>query len=265
MRTETSSSTDPQSELNGIRSSPSAIQKLAKIRGGRKWLYPPKRHHKKREAKSCLGETQLQVALGLGLPGRAKLLCCECIISFERWARVLLLVRFKRGRTDILPPDRTNITEPRAVYATTRGELASNWLLSDDSLDAFSFNLTGQHHWKSYAGFNLLLLEPKWASSRPKAPSALLSYKGEYATNSGGGGIITARSLHEDEVTFVGGITNGIESLDGKEWPKLVEGTTKLREALAELDKDASAEQIVERLSEILRSVSIAIATKSGH
>ncbi|KAG8950827.1 hypothetical protein FRC04_007059 [Tulasnella sp. 424] len=159
----------------------------------------------------------------------------------------------------------TNITEPRAVYATTRGELASNWLLSDDSLDAFSFKLTSQHHWKSYAGFNLLLLEPKWASGRPKAPSALLSYTGEYATNSGGGGIITARSLHEDEVTFVGGITNGIESLDGKEWPKLVEGTTKLREALAELDKDASAEQIVERLSEILRSVSIAIAITSGH
>ncbi|KAG8891952.1 hypothetical protein FRC00_012885, partial [Tulasnella sp. 408] len=160
----------------------------------------------------------------------------------------------------------TNITEPRAVYKTTRGELASNWLLSDESLDAFTFKLTSQHHWKSYAGFNLLLLEPKWRPSpSKKTSSSLLSYSGEYATNSGGGGIITARPLHEDEVTFVGGITNGIESLDGTEWPKLVEGTAKLREALAALDKDASTEQIVERLSEILRSVSTAIALSSRH
>ncbi|KAG8903512.1 hypothetical protein FRC01_009175 [Tulasnella sp. 417] len=181
-------------------------------------------------------------------------------LGITREGKVAIL-EMNRGSTDILPFDRTNITEPRAVYTTTRGELASNWLLSDESLDAFTFNLTSQHHWKSYAGFNLLLLEPKWTPPRAKeASSALLSYSGEYATNSGGGGIITARPLHDDEVAFVGGITNGIESLDGTEWPKLVEGTEKLREALAELDKDASTEQIIERLSDILRSVFIAIA-----
>ncbi|KAG8987864.1 hypothetical protein FRB90_003098 [Tulasnella sp. 427] len=148
----------------------------------------------------------------------------------------------REGRVALL----TNITEPRAVYATTRGELASSWLLSEGSLDGFTFNLTSQHRWKSYAGFNMLLLEPKWSTSN------VLSYVGEYATNSGGGGPLTARSLLDEEVAFVGGITNGIESLNGRTWPKLVDGRKKFSEALAELEKDASAEQIVERLSEIL-------------
>ncbi|KAG9042769.1 hypothetical protein FS837_010404 [Tulasnella sp. UAMH 9824] len=207
-------------------------------------------------------------------PGKEEVAVPPEELPQEEWGKVLSgrdasaggtwLGITREGKVALL----TNITEPRAVYKTTRGELASNWLLSDESLDAFTFNLTSQHHWKSYAGFNLLLLEPKWTpspSKKKKTSSSLLSYYGEYATNSGGGGIITARPLHEDEVAFVGGITNGIESLDGTEWPKLVEGTAKLREALAALDKDASTEQIVERLSEILRPTATNTTNATDH
>ncbi|KAG8902808.1 hypothetical protein FRB99_004107 [Tulasnella sp. 403] len=117
----------------------------------------------------------------------------------------------------------TNITEPYGKYETTRGELTSSYLLSTEPLDEYVARLTDPGSWKSYAGFNMLLLEPCTIGS--------LGYRGQYVSNGGGGGVITSRPLDDDEIAC-GGITNGIEALDGRSWPKLVQGKKLFSELL---------------------------------
>lgn len=118
--------------------------------------------------------------------------------------------------------------------------------MAAEPLGQYADGLTSPDNWKSYAGFNMLLLEPKYGRGS-------LSYDGQFASNSGGGGVITSRLLREDE-KHCGGITNGIESLDGERWPKLVQGKAQLEKVLQEKGRDVDDEDaLIESLADILR------------
>ncbi|KAG8984787.1 hypothetical protein FRB94_005608 [Tulasnella sp. JGI-2019a] len=125
----------------------------------------------------------------------------------------------RSGRIAVL----TNITEEHGSYSTSRGELASSFLTSNLPLSEYVTKLTAQENWKSYAGFNMLLLSP--SSAVP------LQFDGRFVSNGGAGGAITARALRPDEFNY-GGISNGAEASGGDEWPKVVEGRTNLARAV---------------------------------
>ena len=65
-----------------------------------------------------------------------------------------------------------------------------------------------------YAGFNLILFSPLWNDQK------LLSFEAMLVTNSGGGGLIKSRFLDEGE-RYLGSVSNGIDGVDAKEWPKV--------------------------------------------
>ncbi|KAI9058562.1 DUF833-domain-containing protein [Trametes sanguinea] len=154
----------------------------------------------------------------------------------------------RTGRVALL----TNITEPFRKYKSSRGELTSSFLLPKDpkaTLKAEIDEFLLENRGRSYAGFNLLLLSP--APAPPGSDSSTLSLDGAFATNSGGGGPITARMLTEEE-RQCGGISNGVDHHGANEWPKVKHGIQTLHEVLNSLPQDATEAEIVERLFALL-------------
>ena len=145
--------------------------------------------------------------------------------------------------SDVLPTNRTNITEPGASYASSRGTLVAAFLADprgDLDLAGATTALTAQD--AAYAGFNLLLLEPLSPFPTATGPasatatdtdSATLAYDARLLTNGGGGGPIRARTLSDDECAC-GGISNGVDGEGGDAWPKVVNGRAALRSILDE-------------------------------
>lgn len=144
--------------------------------------------------------------------------------------------------SDVLPTNRTNITEPGAYYASSRGTLVSAFLADprgDLDLAGATTALTAQD--AAYAGFNLLLLEPlspfpitgPASTTATDTDSATLAYDARLLTNGGGGGPIRARTLSDDE-RACGGISNGVDGEGGDAWPKVVHGRAALRSILDE-------------------------------
>ena len=161
----------------------------------------------------------------------------------------------------VLPTFRTNITEPGASYASSRGTLVSAFLADprgDSVLASATTALTADD--TSYAGFNLLLLEPH--SRLPTTGTdtvTTLAYDARLLTNDGGGGHIRARTLSDDECAC-GGISNGLDGQGGDAWPKVLQGRTALRSILDEGSADgpkiADADShLAERLMELLTCV----------
>lgn len=145
----------------------------------------------------------------------------------------------------VLPANRTNITEPGASYASSRGTLVSAFLADprgDLDIASATAALTAQD--TAYAGFNLLLLEPlsPFPTTDPAGTTttttttdaaATLAYDARLLTNGGGGGRIRARTLSDDECAC-GGISNGVDGEGGDLWPKVVQGRAALRSILDE-------------------------------
>jgi uncharacterized protein with NRDE domain len=161
----------------------------------------------------------------------------------------------------VLPTYRTNITEPGASYASSRGTLVAAFLADprgDSVLASATTALTADD--TSYAGFNLLLLEPH--SRLPTTGTdtvTTLAYDARLLTNDGGGGHIRARTLSDDECAC-GGISNGVDGQGDDVWPKVLQGRTALRSILDEGSaggpKIADADsQLAERLMELLTCV----------
>jgi uncharacterized protein with NRDE domain len=162
----------------------------------------------------------------------------------------------------VLPTYRTNITEPGASYASSRGTLVAAFLADprgDSDLASATTALTAED--TSYAGFNLLLLEP-----HPRLPTTgtdtdtdTLTYDARLLTNGGGGGHIRTRTLSDDE-RACGGISNGVDGQGGDVWPKVLQGRAALRNILDEGSVDgpkiADADShLAERLMELLTCV----------
>lgn len=136
---------------------------------------------------------------------------------------------------------RTNITETGAKYASSRGTLVASFLADprgDSDLASATAALTAQEQQPSYAGFNLLLLEPllppaaSLTTSTPAATAtAILAYDARLLTNHGGGGRVRARALSAAECAC-GGVSNGIDGAGGDAWPKVVQGRAELQSIL---------------------------------
>ena len=96
----------------------------------------------------------------------------------------------------------------------------------------------------SYAGFNLLLLEPgtTTTSGTGNAASAELTYDARLLTNGGGGGRIRARTLSDAE-RACGGMSNGVDGEGGDAWPKVVQGRAALRSILDEIEEEDHKDQ----------------------
>ncbi|KAI0263984.1 NRDE protein-domain-containing protein [Gloeopeniophorella convolvens] len=151
----------------------------------------------------------------------------------------------RSGRVALL----TNITEPAASYASTRGTLAASFLAADPrgaGLARAAAALEREN--AQYAGFNLLLLELAPPALRPGSG---LAYDARLVTNNGGGGTICARALSDVE-RACGGVSNGAGDA-GAAWPKVVEGTAALRALLAGVARaPADDMQLAERLLALL-------------
>ncbi|KAK7681627.1 hypothetical protein QCA50_015361 [Cerrena zonata] len=153
------------------------------------------------------------------------------------------------GKTALL----TNITEEAGQYGSSRGQLVSSFLLPSPPP---SQSLLADHMARTvaenipYAGFNLLLLSPKWSGEGEAQPK--LSFEGAHVTNHGGGGNIVARSLTDAE-RHHGGLSNGIEGKGADEWPKVKQGLNLFSDVLdsitAELDELELAEQLFQLLT----------------
>jgi len=152
------------------------------------------------------------------------------------------------GRVALL----TNITEPYAIYKTSRGALPSGFLSSPspDPLNQHVLSLVTPPS-EHYAGFNLLLLSP--AASTP-SDSSLLSYEGAYISNSGGGGQITGQMIELGQEKGRGGISNGIEGDKGGPWEKVTQGSEMLEEILRKRQslRDESENELLEDMFKLL-------------
>ncbi|KAI0357579.1 DUF833-domain-containing protein [Trametes cingulata] len=154
----------------------------------------------------------------------------------------------RSGRVALL----TNITEPIRKYESSRGDLTSSFLLPKDPKPALQAEIDEfllENRDRAYAGFNLLLLSP--APVGQDSDPGPLSLDGAFATNSGGGGPITARMLTKEE-RLCGGMSNGIDHHGANEWPKVKHGIQTLKEVLNSLPQDATEAEIVERLFALL-------------
>ncbi|KAI0344468.1 DUF833-domain-containing protein [Trametopsis cervina] len=174
----------------------------------------------------------------------------------------------------------TNITEPLGLYASTRGELTSSFLLSRTSaatLDAYTSAVVQRN--ASYAGFNLLLLSPSCSPSSASPPSSSSSstsssppssspsenrphwqYTASFLTNHTGGGPLTSRPL-SPATRRVGGLSNGIDGHGGETWPKVVLGSQMFADVLESHQRERAAsnneeaeteEHLIERLFDLL-------------
>ncbi|KAI0250999.1 DUF833-domain-containing protein [Lactifluus subvellereus] len=147
------------------------------------------------------------------------------------------------GRVALL----TNITEPLAAYTSSRGTLVASFLgdpRGNSDLASASSALTSQN--ASYAGFNLLLLQPL---QLPFADE--LAYGVRLVTNAGGGGRIRARALSDAECAC-GGISNGVDGEGGESWPKVVQGRAALQGVLDGLSPGIEDSSLAGRLIELL-------------
>ncbi|KAI0632287.1 NRDE protein-domain-containing protein [Trametes polyzona] len=154
----------------------------------------------------------------------------------------------RNGRLALL----TNITEPERKYASSRGDLTSSFLLPKDpkhTLQAEIDEFLLENRDRAYAGFNLLLLTPAPTRGDSGPRSLSLSFDGARATNSGGGGPITARMLTQEE-RECGGMSNGVDHHGASEWPKVQHGIQTMKTVLNSLPQDAA--EIVERLFALL-------------
>jgi len=95
----------------------------------------------------------------------------------------------------------------------------------------------------SYAGFNLLLLEPSVPPGTTTTGDAgtELTYDARLLTNGGGGGRVRARTLSDAERAS-GGISNGVDGEGGDAWPKVVQGRATLRSVLVEHRREVEVE-----------------------
>ena len=150
---------------------------------------------------------------------------------------------------------RTNITEEHAQYASTRGELASSFLLPRDpaqGLDAHVRALVAQN--VPYAGFNLLLLAPRGpppSASAGGAPRTALAYDGAFVTNHGGGGRVASRPLSDAE-RGCGALSNGVDGRGAAAWPKVQHGAASFSALLQAVTRDTPEADLVERLFGLL-------------
>ena len=172
--------------------------------------------------------------------------------------------------SDVLPTNRTNITEPSASYASSRGTLLAAFLADprgDLDLAGATTALTAEH--TAYAGFNLLLLEPLPPILPTTGPARTtttdnaatsLAYDARRLTNDGGGGPIRARTLSDEECAC-GGISNGVDGQGGDAWPKVVQGRAALRRILDDGSVGGGPEiadadsHLAERLMDLLTCV----------
>ena len=69
-------------------------------------------------------------------------------------------------------------------------------------------------------------------------------------TNSGGGGRVRSRKASPGEYS-IGAISNGVDGVDGEQWPKVIEGKRKLND-LVTRDKTMTEEELVNDLFGIL-------------
>jgi hypothetical protein len=153
-------------------------------------------------------------------------------------------------KVNVPPIYRTNITEPLAAYTSSRGTLVASFLgdpHGNSDLASATSALTDQN--ASYAGFNLLLLEPL---QLPFADE--LAYGARLVTNAGGGGRIRARALSDAECAC-GGISNGVDGQGGDSWPKVVQGRAALQSVLDGLSPGIEDSSLAGRLIELLTCV----------
>jgi hypothetical protein len=167
--------------------------------------------------------------------------------------------------------------EASAAYASSRGTLTGSFLADprgDSDLERATAALTSPDAAAatSYAGFNLLLLEPLPGTGA----TPMLGYDARLLTNGGGDGRIRARMLSPDEYAC-GGMSNGVDGEGGESWPRVVQGRAALRNIL-ELDDDEGKEQgtpggpeiadadsrLAERLIELLTYVTAAVLSCRG-
>ncbi|KAF8074026.1 NRDE protein-domain-containing protein [Lyophyllum atratum] len=139
----------------------------------------------------------------------------------------------------------TNITEPVKAYNSSRGYLASSFLLSDSSepLEDQVRQIVPQD--AKFAGFNLLLLAP--AAVRP---DGLLHFDPLLVTNHGSGGIVTSRPLSSNE-KLCGCVSNAVNGMNA-EWPKVKHATHEFDAALQSLASDTTEAEFTDRLFEVL-------------
>lgn len=167
----------------------------------------------------------------------------------NRAGRIALLSvnTFVLGGTTNAVAIRTNISEQGAPFRSSRGHLVSSFLLPDAPDSERFVNSLVNDTAAEYAGFNLLLLIPSKEEGR-------LSFSASLITNSGGGGVIKPRPLLAEE-RRIGGISNGMDGDDGRNWPKVRKGEQSLDELLyddAIGRNTVSEEELVEQLFEIL-------------
>lgn len=120
-----------------------------------------------------------------------------------------------------------------------------------------------------YGGFNMVLFSPRLSSTSDNQDGAAgsaaaegerldlpraVTYDAAFVTNSGAGGLITSRPLRSEE-RHAGGVSNGVDSLDGKDWPKVQTGVACLSQLLFQdaAGTSMSEEALVDRLFEMLR------------
>ena len=153
-----------------------------------------------------------------------------------------------RGSTSSSPtrPHRTNINEPPNTFTSSRGHLVSSFLASPLSPSLADDAQRIAPPDARYAGFNLLLLAAAPAHSSPS-----FSFDALFMTNRGGGGPISFRAL-TDAQRHRGGLSNGVDGDGADEWPKVQHGVRALDALLGALPPDISADQLAERLFDLL-------------
>jgi len=161
----------------------------------------------------------------------------------------------RHGRIAML----TNITEEARKRNTSRGNLVSDFLMSstketmDQHLEALTMTaLTEEERaeHRDYAGFNLMLISvASEDDAQVKDGSAVRKPRMALVTNSGGGGVLSARRLDEHE-TCLQGVSNGVDGKTMDLWTKVKEGENALEAAIKPPYKDE--ETFIERLFAIL-------------
>ncbi|KAI0059610.1 hypothetical protein BV25DRAFT_1828873 [Artomyces pyxidatus] len=151
----------------------------------------------------------------------------------------------RAGRLALL----TNVTEPPATYASSRGHLLTSVLLAPTAgrdLERETEVLLRENEHTSYAGFNLLLLAPA-----VNPPDGKLAFDANFVTNSGGGGTLHSRALSGPERNC-SGMSNGIDGHGADAWPKVVHGTAVLNSLLPAISPETTEEELAERLFALL-------------
>ena len=135
---------------------------------------------------------------------------------------------------------RTNITEEHRAYSSSRGELASAFLLPRDPTEGLDAHVAALAETNgTYAGFNVLFLAPRDVDGP-------VAYDAAFVTNHGGGGRVAHRALSAAE-RACGGLSNGIDGAGAENWPKIRQGSQLFVDAL-QAAAGAPEDELVERL-----------------